>query len=300
MTNSRPPSWKCYLNLCKSNVVIEMVFTAVVGMLLAVPSLPPIATMIYANLGIAFAAASAAAINHFVDRDIDKKLNPHRPIPMGYLQPKQVIVFATVLGIIGMVILITQVNALTAWLTLISLFGYAVIYTKYLKRMTPQNIVIGGAFGATPPLLGWCAITGEVHPYALLLMLIIFVWTPPHFWPLAIARQEKYQKIYEDFKIPMLPVTNGIDHTLLQILLYSILLLIVTILPYLTGMSGLIYLATVVPLGLGFIYYAVLMMRRKDKKTAMTTFWFSIVYITLLFAALLIDHYFKFSPYESL
>jgi heme o synthase len=298
MTNvspSRPPSWKCYLNLCKSNVVIEMIFTAVVGMLLAVPALPPVDTMIYANIGIALAAASAAAINHFVDRDIDKKLNPHRPIPMGYLSPKQVMIFALVLGVIAMVVLMVKVNALTAWLTLLSLFGYAVVYTKYLKRMTPQNIVIGGAFGATPPLLGWCAITGEIHPYALLLVLIIFVWTPPHFWPLAIARQEKYQKIYDDFKIPMLPVTNGVDHTLLQILLYSVLLLIVTLLPYLTGMSGLIYLATVIPLGLIFIYYALLMMRKKDKKTAMTTFWFSIVYITLLFAALLIDHYFRFT-----
>lgn len=297
MTNAlpiRPPSWKCYLNLCKSNVVIEMIFTAVVGMLLAVPTLPPIALMLYASLGIAFAAASAAAINHFVDRDIDKKLNPHRPIPMGYLTPKQVMIFAAVLGVIAMIVLIAKVNALTAWLTLLSLFGYAVVYTKYLKRMSPQNIVIGGAFGATPPLLGWCAITGEIHPYALLLMLIIFVWTPPHFWPLAIARQEKYQKIYEDFRIPMLNVTNGVEHTLLQILLYSVLLLIVTLLPYLTGMSGLIYLATVIPLGLIFIYYALLMMRHKDKKTAMATFWFSIVYITLLFAALLIDHYFRF------
>jgi protoheme IX farnesyltransferase len=297
MTNEaiRPPLWKCYLNLCKSNVVIEMIFTAVVGMLLAVPSLPPVATMIYANIGIALAAASAAAINHFVDRDIDKKLNPHRPIPMGYLTPKQVMTFAAIVGVIAMLVLITKVNALTAWLTLLSLFGYAVVYTKYLKRMSPQNIVIGGAFGATPPLLGWCAITNEIHPYALLLVLIIFVWTPPHFWPLAIAREEKYQKIYEDFKIPMLPVTNGLEHTRLQILLYSVLLLIVTLLPYLTGMSGLIYLGTVIPLGLGFIYYALLMMWHKDKKTAMTTFWFSIVYITLLFAALLIDHYFRFT-----
>lgn len=298
MTNTaplRPPTWKCYLNLCKSNVVIEMIFTAVVGMLLAVPALPPIDTMIYANIGIALAAASAAAINHFVDSDIDKKLNPHRPIPMGYLTPKQVMTFAIVIGVIAMVVLMMKVNQLTALLTFLSLFGYAVVYTKYLKRMSPQNIVIGGAFGATPPLLGWCAITGEIHPYALLLVLIIFVWTPPHFWPLAIARQDKYQKIYEDFRIPMLPVTNGVDHTLLQILLYSVLLLIVTLLPYLTGMSGLIYLATVVPLGLGFIYYALLMMRHKDKKTAMATFWYSIVYITILFAALLIDHYFRFT-----
>jgi protoheme IX farnesyltransferase len=272
-----------------------MIFTAVVGMLLAVPALPPIDTMIYANIGIALAAASAAAINHFVDSDIDKKLNPHRPIPMGYLTPKQVMTFAIVIGVIAMVVLMMKVNQLTALLTFLSLFGYAVVYTKYLKRMSPQNIVIGGAFGATPPLLGWCAITGEIHPYALLLVLIIFVWTPPHFWPLAIARQDKYQKIYEDFRIPMLPVTNGVDHTLLQILLYSVLLLIVTLLPYLTGMSGLIYLATVVPLGLGFIYYALLMMRHKDKKTAMATFWYSIVYITILFAALLIDHYFRFT-----
>jgi protoheme IX farnesyltransferase len=297
MTNTapRPPTWKCYLNLCKSNVVIEMIFTAVVGMLLAVPALPPVAIMIYANIGIALAAASAAAINHFIDSDIDKKLNSHRPIPMGYLTPKQVIIFAGVVGVIAMLVLMVKVNMLTALLTFLSLFGYAVVYTKYLKRMTPQNIVIGGAFGATPPLLGWCAITGEIHPYALLLVLIIFVWTPPHFWPLAIAREEKYQKIYEDFRIPMLPVTNGLEHTRLQILLYSVLLLIVTLLPYLTGMSGLIYLATAVPLGLVFIYYALLMMRHKDKKTAMTTFWFSIVYITLLFAALLIDHYFRFT-----
>lgn len=292
-SSHRPPTWQCYLNLCKSNVVIEMVFTATVGMLLAVPALPPWSALIYGNIGIALAAASAAAINHYVDRDVDKKLNPHRPIPMGYLTPSQVLVFAIVIGIMAMIILAVMVNMLTAILTLLSMFGYAIVYTKYLKRMTSQNIVIGGAFGATPPLLGWCAVTGSVHPHAILLMLIIFVWTPPHFWPLAIARLEKYQQIYNEHKIPMLPVTHGVAHTRLHVLLYSILLLIVTVLPSVTGMSGLIYLAIAMPMGLVFIYYAILMMRRQDAKTAMTTFWYSIVYITVLFAALLIDHYFR-------
>jgi protoheme IX farnesyltransferase len=188
-----------------------------------------------------------------------------------------------------MLILILLVNTLTAILTFLSLFGYAIIYTLYLKRATPQNIVIGGIFGATPPLLGWCAMTNEVHPNALLLALIIFVWTPPHFWALAIARREEYAKV----NIPMLPVTHGPGFTRLQILLYTILLLCVTLLPYLTGMSGLIYGMSAVFLGLGFIYYAVLMMRKKDNKTAMKTFVYSIVYITVLFAALLIDHYIR-------
>jgi heme o synthase len=291
----RPPTWQCYLNLCKSNVVIEMIFTSTVGMLLAVPGMPPWSALIYGNLGIALAAASAAAINHYVDRDIDKKLNPHRPIPMGYLTPSQVMLFASIVGILAIIILVTMVNTLTAILTLLSLFGYAIVYTRYLKRLTSQNIVIGGAFGATPPLLGWCAVTGSVHPHAILLVLIIFVWTPPHFWPLAIARLEKYQQIYTDHKIPMLPVTHGTDYTRLHILLYSILLLVVTVLPSVTGMSGVIYLAIAVPIDLGFIYFAVLMQKRKDQKTAMNTFWYSIVYITVLFAALLIDHYFRIS-----
>ena len=202
------------------------------------------------------------------------------------------IAFAAILGIASMALLVVKVNVLTAVLTFLSLFGYAFIYTVYLKRMTPQNIVIGGAFGATPPLLGWTAMTGEVHPYALLLMLIIFVWTPPHFWALAIARREEYAKV----NIPMLPVTHGNEFTRLQILLYTVLLLIVTVLPYLTGMTGLIYLAAAVLLGLVFIYLAVLMMRRKDNKTAMQTFAYSIVYITVLFAVLLLDHYVMIKP----
>jgi heme o synthase len=287
VTQAPPSSWKSYLELCKPNVVAEMLFTAIVGMLLAVPGMPPLDRVIYGIIGIGLAASSAAAINHLIDQKVDGILNPHRPLPQHYLKSSDVIAFASVLGVTSMLVLILKVNMLTAILTFVSLFGYAIIYTLWLKRATPQNIVIGGAFGATPPLLGWCAITGQVHPYALLLVLIIFIWTPPHFWPLAIARQEKYALV----NIPMLPVTHGAEFTRLQILLYAVLLLVVTLLPYLTGMSGLIYLGSALLLGLGFIYFAVLMMRNKDAKTAMLTFWFSIIYITVLFAALLIDHY---------
>ncbi|WP_020563385.1 heme o synthase [Methylosarcina fibrata] len=284
-------SWKNYLTLCKPNVVLEMLFTAVVGMLLAVPGMPPLDVLIYSVVGIALAASSAAAINHFIDRkaDAEMKRTKNRPLPQGALSSAKVLSFAVILGVASMLLLVLKVNALTAVLTFLSLFGYAIVYTVYLKHMTPQNIVIGGAFGATPPLLGWCAMTGEVHPYALLLMLIIFVWTPPHFWALAIARRDEYAKV----NIPMLPVTHGPDFTRLQILLYTILLLIVTLLPYLTGMSGLVYLGSAVLLGAIFLWFAVLMMRHKDNRTAMKTFGYSIVYITLLFAALIVDHYFK-------
>ena len=286
-------SWKNYYTLCKPNVVAEMLFTAVVGMFLAVPGMPPIGLFIYGALGIALAASSAAAMNHFIDRKADAQMRrtENRPLPMGELSIANVITFSVVLGVSSMLILVLLVNTLTAILTFLSLFGYAIIYTLYLKRATPQNIVIGGIFGATPPLLGWCAMTGEIHPYALLLVLIVFVWTPPHFWALAIARREEYAKV----NIPMLPVTHGPDFTRLQILLYTILLMIVTLLPYLTGMSGLIYGVSAVLLGLGFIYYALLMMRNKDNKTAMKTFVYSIVYITVLFAGLLIDHYLRFT-----
>ena len=286
-------TWKNYYTLCKPNVVAEMLFTAVVGMLLAVPGMPPVEPFIFGTLGIALAASSAAAVNHFIDRNADAQMarTEKRPLPTGELTTTNVITFALVLGVSSMLILIFFVNTLTAILTFLSLFGYAIVYTLYLKRATPQNIVIGGIFGVTPPLLGWCAMTNEVHPYALLLALIVFVWTPPHFWALAIARREEYAKV----NIPMLPVTHGPEFTRLQILLYTILLMIVTLLPYLTGMSGLIYLVSAVLLGLGFIYYAVLMMRKKDNKTAMKTFVYSIVYITLLFAALLIDHYLNFT-----
>ncbi len=291
MTNKSPRStWQNYLELCKPRVVALIVFTAVVGMLLAVPGLPPLDLFFAGTIGIGLAASSAAAINHYLDQHADSLMGrtQHRPLPTGGLNSKNVIVFAVLLGIIAMFTLFYWVNSLTAVLTFLSLIGYAIIYTVYLKRMTPQNIVIGGAAGAAPPVLGWCAISNSVHPHALLLFLIIFVWTPPHFWALAIARREEYAKV----AIPMLPVTHGPDFTRLQILLYTILLLLVSLLPYLTGMSGLIYLGTAIPLGLGFIYFALLMMRRTDNKTAMRTFGFSIIHLMLMFASLLIDHYF--------
>lgn len=286
-------TWKNYLQLCKPRVVALIVFTAIVGMLLAVPGWPPLGNFIFGTLGIGLAASSAAAINHFIDQKADGEMarTKNRPLPMGSLNSLNVLVFAGVLGAIAMAMLVLEVNVLTAFLTFLSLIGYAVVYTVYLKKMTPQNIVIGGAAGAAPPVLGWTAMTGEIHHHALLLFLIIFVWTPPHFWALAIARREEYAKV----EIPMLPVTHGVEFTRLQILLYTILLLITTLLPYLTGMTGLIYLIAAVILGLGFLYYAVQMMRNKDNKTAMRTFGYSIVYLMLIFAALLADHYYPLS-----
>lgn len=286
-------SWKSYLQLCKPRVVALIVFTAIVGMLLAVPGLPPLDNLIYGTLGIGLAAASAAAINHFIDQKADAEMQrtQNRPLPTGQLDSGRVLLFAASIGLLAMLLLIVKINALTAALTFLSLIGYAVIYTVFLKRMTPQNIVIGGAAGAAPPILGWTAITNEIHPHALLLFLIIFVWTPPHFWALAIARRDEYAKV----AIPMLPVTHGKAFTRLQILLWTILLLITTLLPYLTGMSGLIYLLSAVPLGLIFIGFALLMRRKKDNQTAMRTFGYSIIYLMLIFAALLIDHYFPLS-----
>ena len=282
-------SWQNYLALCKPKVVALIIFTAIVGMLLAVPGWPPFDTFFYATVGIGLAASSAAALNHYLDQKADAKMarTKNRPLPKGELTSRNVVIFALLLGLLSMVILAFMVNLLTAVLTLLSLIGYAIIYTVYLKQMTPQNIVIGGAAGAAPPVLGWTAMTDSIHPYSLLLFLIIFVWTPPHFWALAIARRKEYAKV----DIPMLPVTHGVKFTRLQILLYTILLLIVTLLPYLTGMSGQVYLAVAVPLGLGFIYYAIKMMINKDDKTAMRTFGYSIFYLMIVFAALLIDHY---------
>ncbi|MCF6251534.1 MAG: heme o synthase [Methylococcaceae bacterium] len=291
MKNKRSSlSWRNYFELCKPKVVILIIFTAIVGMLLAVPGIPPLDLLIYGTIGIGLASSSAAAINHFIDQKADAEMarTQNRPLPTGDLNSQNVLIFAAILGIIAMFVLVIFVNPLTAALTLLSLIGYAVIYTVYLKHMTPQNIVIGGAAGAAPPVLGWCAITGEIHPHALLLFLIIFIWTPPHFWALAVAKREEYAKA----KIPMLPVTHGPEFTRLQILLYTVLLLIVTLLPYLTGMSSLIYLGTALMLGLGFIYYAIKMMLDKDNKTAMKTFFYSINYLMIMFAALLIDHYF--------
>ncbi|QJD28975.1 heme o synthase [Methylococcus geothermalis] len=282
-------SWRTYLALCKLKVVGHIVFTAIIGMFLAVPGVPPLATAFWASLGIGFAAASAAALNHFLDRHADAEMvrTQNRPLPSGDIRPAQVVGFALLLGILAMAILIAFVNLLTAFLTFLSLIGYAVIYTVYLKRATPQNIVIGGAAGAAPPVLGWCAITGTVHPYALLLFLLIFVWTPPHFWAYAIAKRDDYAKV----DIPMLPVTHGIAFTQLHILLYTILLFLAGLMPYVTGMSGEIYLAAAVIFGGIFVYYAIRLKRKADPRLAMQTFAYSLVYLVGIFTALLVDHY---------
>ncbi|MBT8071059.1 MAG: heme o synthase [Gammaproteobacteria bacterium] len=278
-----------YLELCKLRVVILIVFTAVVGMFLAVPGWPPLSALLAGTLGIGLAASSAAAINHLLDRRIDAKMKrtKHRPLATGQLTERNVLIFALSLGAAAMAILVMWVNALTAMLTFLSLIGYAIVYTAWLKRATPQNIVIGGAAGAAPPVLGWTAATGSLDPQALLLFLIIFIWTPPHFWALAIYRKEEYALV----DIPMLPVTHGAEFTRLQILLYTILLVIVTTLPFLTGMSGLVYLAGVSVLNAGFLRYALRMMRSKDVLLPMYTFAFSITYLMVLFAFLLADHY---------
>jgi len=278
-----------YLELCKPKVVVLIVFTAIVGMFLAVPGWPPLSALLAGTLGIGLAASSAAAINHLLDHRIDAKMKrtKNRPLATGQLSERNVLVFALSLGVLAMAILTIWTNALTAVLTFLSLIGYAIVYTAWLKRATPQNIVIGGAAGAAPPVLGWAAVTGTLDPQALLLFLIIFVWTPPHFWALAIYRKEEYALV----DIPMLPVTHGAAFTRLQILLYTILLVIVTTLPYLTGMSGLVYLAGVSVLNVGFMWYALRMMVSKDVLLPMQTFAFSITYLMVLFMFLLADHY---------
>jgi protoheme IX farnesyltransferase len=285
--------WRDYYELTKPRVVMLIVFTAVVGMFLSVPGFPDLVALIFGTLGIGFAASSAAVYNHVLDHRIDILMmrTMGRPLPQGKLTEKSALMFATVLCIISMLILWFVVNPLTAILTFISLIGYAGVYTAFLKRATPQNIVIGGAAGAAPPVLGWTAVTGEVTSSALLLFLIIFVWTPPHFWALAIARKDDYAKA----DIPMLPVTHGEDFTRLNILLYTILLVVVTIVPYLIGMSGIIYLATALVLGIRFLSFAIRMRQKpEDLELPMLTFKYSIHYLGILFAALLIDHYFLF------
>ena len=270
-----------------------IVFTAVVGMFLSVPGWPGAAPLVFGTLGIGLASSAAAVYNHVLDARIDIQMmrTRGRPLPQGKLTERSALTFATVLCVISMLILTLLVNLLTAVLTFISLIGYAVIYTVWLKRATPQNIVIGGAAGAAPPILGWTAVTDEVSAGALLLFLIVFVWTPPHFWALAIARKDEYAKV----DIPMLPVTHGEAYTRLSILLYTILLVLVTVLPYLIGMSGVIYLLTAVVLGAFFLYYAIRIVRHPDDvELPMKTFKFSINYLGILFAGLLVDHYFLF------
>ncbi len=278
-----------YFELTKPRVVALIVFTAVIGMFLAVPGIPPWKALVFGNLGIWLAASSAAAINHLLDRRIDEKMarTSHRPLPSGSLTGRQVLIFALSLGALSMLLLCLFVNWLTAILTFFSLIGYAVIYTVYLKHATPQNIVIGGAAGAAPPVLGWVAVTGEVHAYALLLFLIIFVWTPPHFWALAIFRREDYARAM----VPMLPVTHGVEYTRQQILFYTILLVLVTLLPWFSGMSGVFYLGGVLVLDAVFLYYAIRLMRPPNEAYAMKVFGYSIWYLMVLFAFLLIDHW---------
>ena len=288
-------TWRDYLELGKPKVVALIVFTAVVGMFLAVPGMPPAGALVFGTLGIGLAASSAAAINHVLDRRYDEQMarTMGRPIPSGLLTTGQALAYAAAIGTTSMLVLWALVNPLTAVLTFASLIGYAVLYTVWLKHVTPQNIVIGGAAGAAPPVLGWTAVTGSADPHALLLFLIIFVWTPPHFWALAIARRDDYARA----GIPMLPVAYGVEFTRLHILLYTILLVIVTLLPYLTGMSGLIYLAAAIVLGAVFVRHAVAL-RRPDAPAAlpMKVFRYSINYLMLLFAALLVDHYVMLRP----
>ncbi len=279
-----------YFELCKPKVVALIIFTAIAGMFLSVPGWPPLTAILAGTAGIGLAAASAAAINHLLDQRIDAVMvrTRDRPLPQGQLNDRQVLIFSMILATLAMFLLVTWVNVLTAVLTFLSLIGYAILYTVWLKRATPQNIVIGGAAGAAPPLLGWTAVTGSVDPNAMLLFLIIFVWTPPHFWALAIHRAEDYKSV----GIPMLPVTHGLEFTRLHILLYTILLVIVTTLPYLTGMSGLLYLAGVSVLNAGFLWYSYRLLRDSDPRLPMQTFGYSVIYLMVLFVFLLVDHYF--------
>ncbi len=283
------PRWREYYELTKPGVVKLLVFTAVAGMLLATPGMVPLDILLFGTIGIALASASAAAINHVLDRRIDAQMarTSGRPLPTGRLGHRAAITFAIVLGVISMLVLWAFVNPLTALLTFLSLIGYAVVYTVYLKRATSQNIVIGGAAGAAPPLLGWVAVNNEVGAGALLLFLIVFLWTPPHFWALAIARKDEYAKA----GIPMLPVTHGVELTRRFILYYTILLVLISVMPFFIGMSGVLYLFGAITLGGGFLYYALALRYTRRSDLPMKTFAYSITYLMALFAFLMVDHY---------
>jgi protoheme IX farnesyltransferase len=285
----RSAHWRDYLELTKPRVVALLLLTAVVGMALAQTEWVALYVLIPALAGIGLMSAAAAAINHLVDRHIDAKMarTLRRPLPQGNLSPLKVSTFAATIGLLGFATLYVWVNALTAWLTFASMVGYAVVYTMFLKRATPQNIVIGGLAGAAPPLLGWTAVTNDIHAHAILLVMIIFTWTPPHFWALAVHREKDYARA----KVPMLPVTHGIDFTKTCILLYTVLLTVVCFLPYLVGMSGTIYLVGVTVLNAIFLAYAWKLKYAPKKKTAFNMFAFSIWHLMLLFVILLVDHY---------
>jgi protoheme IX farnesyltransferase len=282
-------SWRDYRELTKPGVVALMILTSVIGQCMAVPGWVPLDALILGNLGIALCAGAAAAVNHVVDQQIDQRMarTRNRPLAKGRVSNRNAIIFATTLGVLGMLILLIWINAITAWLTLASLVGYAFIYTLFLKRATPQNIVIGGLAGAAPPLLGWTSVTGDVHGHALLLVLIIFAWTPPHFWALAIHRREEYALV----DIPMLPVTHGVKFTQLHILLYTIIMFLITLLPFVTRLSNWLYLAGAVILGLRFLYWSIEIIREKNPKAPIYTFKYSITYLMLLFLVMLLDHY---------
>ncbi|HEY9033225.1 MAG TPA: heme o synthase [Pseudomonadales bacterium] len=282
-------SWRDYYELTKPNVVLLMLLTSVIGMFMASPGMVAWQVLLFGNLGIALCAGSAAAINHLVDRQIDSVMarTVHRPVATGRIATLNALLFALVLGVAGMAILVAFINPLTAWLTLGSLLGYAVIYTLFLKRATPQNIVIGGLAGAMPPLLGWTAVTNSMDGHGWLLVMIIFAWTPPHFWALAIHRKDDYAKV----DIPMLPVTHGDRYTRVHILLYTIIMVAVTLLPFATRMSSWLYLLGAVVLGAGFLYWAVVLLVRDDAKAPMATFKYSIIYLMALFLIMLVDHW---------
>ena len=283
------PLWRDYLELTKPRVVALMIVTALIGMCMAVPGWVPWQPLVLGNLGIALCAGAAAAINHIVDERIDLQMarTQTRPVATGRISQRDAILFATALALLGVWILVMWVNVLTAVLTVASLIGYAFIYTMFLKRATPQNIVIGGLAGAAPPLLGWTAVTGEVHGHALLLVLIIFAWTPPHFWALAIHRREEYATV----GIPMLPVTHGVGFTALHILLYTIIMFLITLMPFATHMSGIIYLVGAVVLCVIFLYWSVEIMRGRNENAPMKTFKYSITYLLVLFIVMLVDHW---------
>ncbi len=286
---SEHASWRDYYEMCKPRVVLLMLLCALVGMFLATPAAVPLTTLVYGLLGIGLVAGSAAVVNHIADAHIDKQMarTQDRPVATGRVGSTQGMIFSAVIGVLGMLILWFGVNPLTAWLNLASWVGYGLIYTFFLKRATPQNIVIGGLFGAAPPLFGWTAVTNSIDPGGLLLVLIIFAWTPPHFWALALDRKDEYAEV----GVPMLPVTHGEQFTRLHILLYTVILVIASILPFLIGMSGYLYLAGALALGAVFIYWAIAVLRNVNPRAPIETFRYSILYLGLLFAFLLIDHY---------
>ena len=286
-------SWSDYLELCKPRVVLLMLLCAAAGMYLATPGLVPLAVLIPAIVGIALVAGSAAAVNHIADAGIDARMarTQNRPVATGRVSSTHGLLFAAATGIAGFALLYGWVNPLTAWLNLASWVGYGIVYTLYLKRATPQNIVIGGLFGAAPPLFGWTAVTNSIEPGGLLLVLIIFAWTPPHFWALALDRIEEYRKV----DVPMLPVTHGERYTRWHIFFYTVMLFAISLLPFAIGMSGLVYLAGATVLGGGFLYWAVVLLIGRNPRAPMQTFRYSIVYLMVLFLVLLLDHHLPLS-----